>query len=163
MCIRDSCQVGDNTQNKNALSYGKPIIGKYDYGMIVEEIPSYNIEILCRINKHSANIGIQSRETKTSQYYVTAGVSIGRELDNPYVGIYGAGIKKYYFGQFAFLLGYKYDYQKNGEAVWPTGNHLLSITTGLEVALSANVYFGTMVDLRAVSYTHLTLPTILRV
>lgn len=143
--------VGDNRHNGNALSYGRPIIGTYAPGMIVEELHNSNIDLLLRVNTSSANISLQSSMTKAtgiSQYYVRAGFTAGNENDESYVGLYGAGIKKYYVKRHAFIIGYRYDYQKTSEIEWPGGIHLLSATAGIEVALTINHYFGLMADFR---------------
>jgi hypothetical protein len=141
--------VGDN------VSYGKPIIGTYDSGMLVEEFPRHNIDVLWRINTRSVNIALQfkiNRETEIGipMYFDfwRAGVSAGEENDKAYVGLYCTVIKKYYVKRFAFMVGYRYDYHKISEENWPGGVHLLSATTGIEVAMREDFYFGIMADFR---------------
>lgn len=99
-------RIGDNKTNRNALSYGKPIIGAYDYGMPVKEFPRLFMDIACRISTGwieifpgsigvnsllsidekidtifpMANLAIQSntaRLTNIPQLFVTLGGNVG--------------------------------------------------------------------------------------
>lgn len=59
-------RTGDNTTDRNVLSYGKPVIGTPDSGMLLEEFPRLSTDFVFRIFRYNARI--HPGETDTNPF-----------------------------------------------------------------------------------------------
>jgi hypothetical protein len=67
-------RIGDNRIDRNALSYGKSIIGAHDSGMLFEEFPRLSTDISCRV--HMYRIKISPGKTN-----ISPALSVDEEID----------------------------------------------------------------------------------